>query len=60
MFCQFCKEILEEDNSVCINKACVFLNKKIKDYGVIQFYLMVYGVFERYDQLLSDMKGGGR
>tara|TARA_R110002072_G_scaffold69184_2_gene167826 strand:+ start:253 stop:432 length:180 start_codon:yes stop_codon:yes gene_type:complete len=58
MFCNFCKEILPEDDSICANKICKFLNEKLKFYGTLQFYLIVYSAFEKYDELLDNMKKG--
>ena len=57
MYCFFCKEKLEsEDDSICKNRACTYLTKKLKHHGLLQFYLITYGSFERYDELVNDMK----
>lgn len=57
MFCFFCKELIPEDE-LCTNRACTYLNEKIKKFGLLQFYLISYGAFEKYDELVSDMKSG--
>ena len=51
MFCRFCSELLEEDNSICDNKVCKYLNEKIKVYGLLQFYLICYNSLEKYQEL---------
>ena len=52
MFCYLCKMLLPEDNSVCDNKICVYLNKKIKEKGLLQFYLEVYWMYEAKEDFL--------
>ena len=56
MFCRFCSELLEEDNSICDNKVCKYLNEKIKVYGLLPFYLICYNSLEKYQKLLEKEK----
>ena len=35
MFCKFCKQSLPEDNSICDNKICEYINEKLKVSWVI-------------------------
>ena len=59
MYCFFCKEKIPEDESTCDNRACTYLNDKIKKFGLLQFYLITYGAFEKYDELVNNMKSSG-
>jgi predicted nucleic acid-binding Zn ribbon protein len=47
MFCFFCKEKLEEDNSICSNKICEYITLKIKEHGLFQFYLKTFNALEK-------------
>lgn len=55
MYCFFCKDLIPEDET-CNNRACTYLNDKIKKFGLLQFYLITYGSFEKYDELVNNMK----
>lgn len=46
MFCKWCNELIPEDN-VCDNKMCIYLTRKLKEYGVFQFYIRTFGVLEQ-------------
>lgn len=57
MYCYFCKEKIEsEDESECGNRACSYINDRIKKFGLLQFYLITYGAFEKYQELVDNMK----
>lgn len=56
MYCFFCKDKIPEDEAECDNRACKYLNEKIKKFGLLQFYLITYGAFEKYDELVDNMK----
>jgi predicted nucleic acid-binding Zn ribbon protein len=47
MFCFFCKEKLHEDNSICSNKFCEYLTEKLKEHGLLQFYLRTFNALEK-------------
>jgi hypothetical protein len=47
MFCFFCKEKLHEDNSICSNKICEYITLKIKEHGLLQFYLKTFNALEK-------------
>ena len=60
MYCFFCKEKIEsEDESECGNRACAYLNKNLKKFGLLQFYLITYSSFEKYTELVENMKTSG-
>ena len=47
MYCYFCKQKLPEDNSKCNNKICEYLTEKIKELGLLQFYLRTFNSLEK-------------
>ena len=53
MFCNFCKQSLDEDNSICDNMICEYINEKLKYYGLFQFYLICNNAFEKYEPHLN-------
>ena len=55
MYCVFCKELIPEDET-CDNRACTYLTGKIKKFGLLQFYLITYSSFEKYTELVDNMK----
>jgi len=56
MYCRFCSDLLEEDDSRCDNRICKYLNNKIKEHGILQFYLICFNSFEKYQNLIEDLK----
>jgi predicted nucleic acid-binding Zn ribbon protein len=53
MFCKFCKQPLPEDNSICDNMICVYINEKLKHHGLFQFFLIINSSFEKYETALD-------
>jgi len=46
MFCKWCKCLIEEDK-VCENKICFYLQDKLNFYGPFQFYLRCFSALEK-------------
>jgi hypothetical protein len=60
MFCKFCKQPLPEDNSICDNMICKYINEKLKHHGLFQFFLITNSSFEKYESALSNLKDNSK